>query len=85
MLRSKLLQSLSSSGGLQVLYNSRTRGNSDNLLSNSSTLLSALSSRVRGESAIDDEDCLEEYKSEDEMRRVLSETSEEESGLSDQD
>jgi len=75
-LRSKLFQSLSSSGGLQVVYTSRTRGNSDNLLSNSSTFISALSGSMRrgGEDAID-----EEYKSEDEMRRVLSETSEEES------
>ena len=77
ILQSNLLRSLSSgAGGLQMLYTSRTRGNSDNLLSNSSTLLSALSSRVRGESAID-LDCLEEeFKSEDEMRRVVSCSSE---------
>lgn len=57
------------------MYTSRTRGNSDNLLSNSSTLLSALSGsmyRNDEDGAVD-----EEYKSEDEMRRVLSETSEE--------
>ena len=63
------------------MYTSRTRGNSDNLLSNSSTLISALSGSLRkdrnGADDDDDEDEFEEYKSEDEMHRVLSETSEE--------
>ena len=84
-IRSKLFQSLSSSakngaGGLQVVYTSRTRGNSDNLLSNSSTLISALSGSLRkgrDDDDADDENEFEEYKSEDEMRRALSETSEE--------
>ena len=80
-LRSKLFQSLSSAkSGLQVVYTSRTRGNSDNLLSNSSTLISALSGSLRkGREDGDNENEFEEYKSEDEMRRALSETSEEES------
>ena len=61
------------------MYTSRTRGNSDNLLSNSSTLISALSDSLRKDrnGADDDDDEFEEYKSEDEMHRVLSETSEE--------
>ena len=84
-LRSKLFQSLSSAkSGLQVVYTSRTRGNSDNLLSNSSTLISALSGSLRkGREEGDNENEFEEYKSEDEMRRALSETSEEESCQSD--
>lgn len=80
-LRSKLFQSLSAKSGLQVVYTSRTRGNSDNLLSNSSTLISALSSSMRKGRSRDDEvnveNEFEEFKSEDEMHRVLSETSEE--------
>ena len=65
-----------------MVYTSRSRGNSDNLLSNSSTLISALSGSLKkGRSGVDDEDedNFEEYKSEDEMRR-MSETSEESCG-----
>ena len=64
----------SQEGQLHVVYNSRNRGNSDNLFTNSSTLISALgSSMLRGENALG---CsFEEYKSEDEMHRVISDTS----------
>ena len=62
---------------MQVLYTSqsRNRGNSDNLFSNTSTLLSALSrsSQMQEEGAAGN---FEEYKSEDEMHRVLSDSEE---------
>ena len=75
-LRSKLFQSLSSKSGLKVLYTSRTRGNSDNLLSNSSTLNTALSGSMRKDGMNDDSDS-EEYKSEDNRLIVLTDSSEE--------
>lgn len=61
-----------------MVYKSRSRGFSDNLLTHSSSLFSALSGsgvvRDSEEKAIE-----EEYKSEDEMRRVISDDSSEES------
>lgn len=68
--------SKSQEGQLHVVYNSRNRGNSDNLFTNSSTLISALSgSMAKDKNALG---CsFEEYKSEDEMHRVLSDTSSE--------
>jgi len=73
-LRSKLFQSLSAKNGLQVVYTSRSRGNSDNLLSNSSTFISALSGSLRkgksGNVGTNEEED-EEYKSEDEVRRII--------------
>ena len=76
------LKGVKGKGPLQIVYSTRARGNSDNLLSNSSTtLFSALSHRKQqreGEGADDNID-IEEYKSEDERHREVNESSEDRS------